>query len=100
GVAQVNLLGGSEREIKVNLNRNKMEAYGISPIQVNRAIASANLDFPTGRIKNLEEQILIRLAGKFRSVDEIGELAVTYKADGTPVKISEFAEVLDSNRNE
>ncbi len=32
GVAQVNILGGNEREIKVNLDRNKMDAYGISPL--------------------------------------------------------------------
>ncbi len=101
GVAQVNLLGGSEREIKVNLNRNKMEAYGISPLQVNMVIASANLDFPTGRIKNQEEQILIRLAGKFSSVEEIGELVVTHKGDGgTPIKIKDIAEVLDSSKDE
>ena len=100
GVAQVNLLGGAEREIKVNLNRNKMEAYGISPIQVNMAIASANLDFPTGRVKNQDEQILIRLAGKFQSVEEIGELAVAYKTDGSPIKINDLAEVLDSNKDE
>src|SRR5690606_19389625 len=100
GVAQINLLGGAEREIKVNLNRNKMEAYGISPLQVNMAIASANLDFPTGRIKNMDEQILIRLAGKFNSVEEIGQLVVGYKADGSPVKINEIAEVLDSNKDE
>lgn len=100
GVAQVNLLGGSEREIKVNLNRNKMEAYGISPLQVNMVIAAANLDFPTGKIKNEEEQVLIRLAGKFSSVEEIGQLAVTYKSDGSPVKINDIAEVLDSNKDE
>lgn len=100
GVAQVNLLGGSEREIKINLNRNRMETYGISPIQVNMAVASANLDFPTGRIKNEEEQVLIRLAGKFETVEEIGELAVTYKADGTPVRIKDIAEVVDSNKDE
>src|SRR5690554_524373 len=101
GVAQVNLLGGSEREIKVNLNRNKMETYGISPIQVNMVIASANLDFPTGRIKNTDEQILIRLAGKFSSVEEIGELVVTHKGDGgTPIKIKDIAEVLDSSKDE
>lgn len=99
GVAQVNLLGGSEREIKVNLNRNKLEAYGISPLQVNMVISSANLDFPTGRIKNQEEQILIRLAGKFSSVEEIGELVVTHK-DGTPIKIKDVAEVLDSSKDE
>src|SRR5690606_5804593 len=40
------------------------------------------------------------LAGKFSSVEEIGELAVVYKADGSPVRINEIAEVLDSNKDE
>lgn len=100
GVAQVNLLGGSEREIKVNLNQNRLEAYGISPLQVNMAIASANLDFPTGRIKNPDEQILIRLAGKFSSIDELGQLIITHQADGSPIKLNDVAEVVDSNKDE
>ncbi|UCS94877.1 efflux RND transporter permease subunit [Echinicola marina] len=99
GVAQVNLLGGTEREIKVNLDLNKMEAYGISPLQVNQAIAQANLDFPTGKLKSDEEQILIRLAGKFKSVTEIGDLIVSY-TDGSPIKIQDIAEVVDSQKDD
>ncbi|QDH78868.1 efflux RND transporter permease subunit [Echinicola soli] len=99
GVAQVNLLGGAEREIKVNLDQNKLNTYGISPLQVNQAIAQANLDFPTGKLKSDKEQILIRLAGKFTNVDEIGELVVTY-TDGSPIKIKDVAEVVDSNKDE
>lgn len=99
GVAQVNLLGGAEREIKVNLDQNKLNTYGISPLQVNQAIAQANLDFPTGKLKSDKEQILIRLAGKFTQVDEIGELIVSY-ADGSPIKIKDVAEVVDSNKDE
>ncbi|GGF22455.1 efflux RND transporter permease subunit [Echinicola rosea] len=99
GVAQVNLLGGAEREIKVNLDQNKLNTYGISPLQVNQAIAQANLDFPTGKLKSDEEQILIRLAGKFSRVSEIGELVVTY-ADGSPIKVKDVAEVIDSNKDE
>src|SRR5690606_20425972 len=64
------------------------------------AVASANLDFPTGRIKNEDEQVVIRLAGKFETVEEIGELAVTYNADGMPVRVMGIAEVLDSNKDE
>ena len=99
GVAQVNLLGGTEREIKVNLNQNKLEALGISPLEVNRAIASANLDFPTGKLKSDEEQILIRLSGKFSSVDEIRNLVVTQKGPST-IRIKDLAEVVDSKKDE
>ncbi|MFC4873163.1 efflux RND transporter permease subunit [Negadavirga shengliensis] len=99
GVAQVNMLGGAEREIKVNLSSSKMDAYGVSPLQVNRAIASANLDFPTGKIKNPNEQLLIRLAGKFNDVAEISQLVVS-TANDSPVKIKDIAEIQDSFKDE
>lgn len=99
GVAQVNLLGGTEREIKVNLNQNKLEALGISPIQVNQAIATENLDFPTGKLISDDEQILIRLAGKFTSVDEIRNLVVAQNG-ASIIKIKDLAEVVDSNKEE
>ncbi|WP_339925220.1 efflux RND transporter permease subunit [uncultured Cyclobacterium sp.] len=99
GVAQVNLLGGTEREIKVNLNQNKLEALGISPLQINQVIASENLDFPTGKLKSDNEQILIRLAGKFSSVDEIRNLVVAQNGSST-IRIKDLAEVVDSKKDE
>jgi HAE1 family hydrophobic/amphiphilic exporter-1 len=95
GVAQVNILGGTEREIKVNLDRNKMEAYGISPLQVSRVVNNGNLDFPTGRLKNQDGQMLIRLAGKFTSLEEMEKLVVAYRPDQSPILIQDIAEVQD-----
>lgn len=95
GVAQVNILGGAEREIKINLDRNKMEAYGITPLQVSQAIGSGNLDFPTGRIKNAESQTLVRLAGKFSSLDQIGASIVAYRTDESPIRLKDIADVED-----
>lgn len=100
GVAQVNMLGGTEREIKVNLDRNKMEAYGISPILVTQKINASNLDFPTGRLKNEEGQILIRLAGKFNSVNELENLVIAYRQDESPIQLKEVAEVVDDFKDE
>ena len=51
GVAQVNIIGGQEREIQVNLDAVKMQAYGLSIPQVQQNILSSNLDFPTGNIQ-------------------------------------------------
>ncbi|WP_026953220.1 efflux RND transporter permease subunit [Algoriphagus mannitolivorans] len=100
GVAQVNMLGGTEREIKVNLDRNKLEAYGISPLMVMSKINSSNLDFPTGRLKNDEGQVLIRLAGKFHAVEDLENLVITYRNDESPIKLKEVAEVLDAFKDE
>lgn len=57
GVAQVSLTGGDEREIRVNLNANKVQAYSLSVPQVAQAVRSANLDFPTGNFKDADEQV-------------------------------------------
>ncbi|EAZ82669.2 efflux RND transporter permease subunit [Algoriphagus machipongonensis] len=100
GVAQVNMLGGTEREIKVNLDRNKLEAYGISPITVAQVINASNLDFPTGRLKNEDSQILIRLAGKFSSVEQIENLIIAYRDDQSPIQLKEVAEVQDDFKDE
>lgn len=100
GVAQVNMLGGTEREIKVNLDRNKLDAYGISPLQVVQKINASNLDFPTGRLKNSEGQVLIRLAGKFATVREIEELVIAYRQDESAIQLKELAEVIDDYKDE
>lgn len=100
GVAQVNMLGGTEREIKVNLDRNKLEAYGISPLQVVQTIRSSNLDFPTGRLKDVDGQVLIRLAGKFTSLQDVEELVVAYRPDESAIQLKEIANVEDSFKDE
>ena len=46
GVAQVNLIGGQEREIQVNIDADRLEGYGLSLLQVQNAVFTSNLDFP------------------------------------------------------
>lgn len=96
GVAQVSILGGNEREIQVNINKDKLETFGVSAFQVSQVINGANLDFPTGKLKGSDNQVLIRLAGKFTSLDDIRNLVIKTTPEGSPIKVSDVAEVLDS----
>lgn len=98
GVAQVNLVGGEQREIRVSVNQDKLEQYKLSIVDLQRSIQSANLDFPTGKVKNDESQVLIRLAGKIKSVDELRELAISTNDQGAPIKLKEVAEVEDTKK--
>ncbi|MBK8293200.1 MAG: efflux RND transporter permease subunit [Flammeovirgaceae bacterium] len=50
GVAQTNLIGGEEREIRINVNKNKLQAYSLSLPQLVQLIKTSNIDFPTGKI--------------------------------------------------
>ncbi|SFZ93630.1 hydrophobic/amphiphilic exporter-1, HAE1 family [Flaviramulus basaltis] len=98
GVARVTVIGGNEREIRVNVNRDKLKAYGLSILQVTQAISAANLDFPTGSIKDSEQQVTVRLSGKFKDVNDIKNLDIT-TGTGASVKIEDIAEVYDTTKD-
>jgi HAE1 family hydrophobic/amphiphilic exporter-1 len=98
GVAQTNLIGGEEREIRVNVDNEKLQAYKLSLPQLVNLIETSNLDFPTGKIKTQEEQVLIRLAGKYANLDDLRNLVITYNQNGGPVRLSEVAEVQDTKK--
>src|SRR5690606_13139132 len=99
GVAQVNLIGGQEREITVSLDAAKLESYNLSVLQVQQAILAANLDFPTGSVQTREQDILIRLAGKFKTVDELRKLVISNTPGGGQVRLSDIADVQDAQKD-
>ncbi len=95
GVGTITLLGARDREIRVAVKQNELEQHRVSILQILEAVRKGNLEFPTGKVENDEEQILIRLAGKFNSLDELRELVVATAPMGAPVKLSEVADVID-----
>ncbi|MFA6468588.1 MAG: efflux RND transporter permease subunit [Bacteroidota bacterium] len=95
GVAQVVLSGGDEREIKVNLDADKLRSYGLSILQVTQGIKNANLDFPTGKIKDADGQFIVRVAGKFTSIEDLRELVVARSRQGGDVRLGDVAEIQD-----
>jgi HAE1 family hydrophobic/amphiphilic exporter-1 len=99
GVGSVQLLGGEEREIRVNIDQEKLTVYGLSILQVNQAINNANLDFPTGRIEQGNSQTVVRLTGKFTQLEQLKNLIVSTSRTGSTVKLKDIAEVIDSKRD-
>ncbi len=98
GVGEIAIIGGNEREIRVNLDAQKLEAYNLSSVQVLQAIQSSNLDFPTGKIKNDDGQMVIRLSAKLKSVAEIQNIVISVDDKGSKVKLKDLAEVLDTSK--
>lgn len=99
GVAQVSLIGGQEREIQVNVDPKKLQAFNMSVLQLRQIITNANLDFPTGKVKTANEQILIRLAGKYKNVDQLRNLVLKTTEDGTQVRLTDVADVQDAQKD-
>lgn len=99
GVAQVSILGGEEREIRININADRIEQYGLSLLQVTQAVQTANLDFPTGKVTNEDNSVRIRLAGKFLSLDDIRMLVVGKSKFGSSIFLKDIAEIQDGIRD-
>lgn len=96
GVGSINLIGGNEREIQVNLDMDKLSAYGLSPTQVNMAIANANLSFPAGNVENSSNRFSIRLDEKLTKVDDLRNLQIAQAKDGGRILLSDVANVTDA----
>ena len=96
GVAKITLVGGQAREIQVNLDAQRMYAYGISPIQIQGVIRSANLDFPTGSLRSSETNTAVRLSGKLKSVDDIRNLVIMTMPTGAQIRLKDVAEITDA----
>ncbi|HUI11380.1 MAG TPA: efflux RND transporter permease subunit [Bacteroidota bacterium] len=99
GVGQITLVGGDEREIRVNVDASKLRSCGLSLLQVDQMIRSSNLDFPTGKVEEGGAQFIVRLAGKYRSMDEIRRLVIGETRGGGCIRIADVAEVEDGRKD-
>ena len=98
GVAEVQVIGGEKREIRVNVDKEKLKLYGLSLASINQAIAAANVEFPTGKVKNTGEQMTVRLSGKFQSIAQLKDLVLS--SSGTSVvKLGDVADVADNSED-
>ena len=95
GVAQVNIIGGRKREIRVNVDAKKLEGYGLSIGQVQQLIAASNMEIPAGKIKTRENSTSIRLLGKIQDVEQLRNLTLTSQ-NGVEIRLSDVADVQDT----
>ena len=100
GVARIDIIGGREREIQVNIDPQKLEGYGISLMQIQSAILTSNLDFPTGSVKTSEQDILIRLSGKFKNLEELRNLVVFDDPKNfIQIRLKDVADIQDGEKD-
>lgn len=95
GVGSVNVSGGSEKEIKVVLNQDKIRGYGLSESGIAGIIASENLNTPLGNIDQGNKELTLRVKGEYESLEDIKNLPVTTAA-GSVIRLSDVAEVYEA----
>jgi len=95
GVGAVQISGGKERQIKVNIDVEKLKAYKLSVLQVLSVIQSANMEIPAGNVENKSSVYSVRLAAKYASLNELSNTVIATTPNGGKVKIMDVAEVED-----
>lgn len=98
GVGQINLIGGNERQITVNLNKNKLEAFGLSPSQVIGIVNASSLSVPAGSIKSNESEYAIKFDSKISNVDDLRQMPIIRYSSGGQILLSDVAEVVDGQK--
>lgn len=93
GVAQVGRVGGSDREINVILDPDKMAAFGVTAPQVNDALRQFNTDEPGGRADIGAQEQTVRVLGSATTVAKLRETSIP--AAGRFVRLSDVAEIGD-----
>lgn len=82
GVAQAAVSGGLEREIQVEVDPDRMQAYGLTIAEVSQALARANVSGGSGTILQGRYRYPLRTMGEFQEVDEIRDVVVAQQPAG------------------
>lgn len=99
GVGRVSLVGSDLREIRINLDPQKIRAYGLSIAGITQILRASNLDFPTGAVKGQETQSIVRISGKFVSIADMRNLVVSRSREGGEVRLGDIAEIEDGHQD-
>lgn len=102
GVAAVNVSGGDEREIQVQVKKDALLRYGIGILDIQQAVQQASLNVPAGRVQTGAEEFSVRILGEFKTPEEIGETYITVREQGPEgaerkVRLADIATIVDAN---
>jgi hydrophobic/amphiphilic exporter-1 (mainly G- bacteria), HAE1 family len=92
GVAAVEIRGGLRRQIRVDLDRDRLLALGLSAGEVTRLLREENLNRPAGKVEEGNLDLYLRTVGEFETAAQVGATVVAVR-DGRPVYLRDVAAV-------
>jgi HAE1 family hydrophobic/amphiphilic exporter-1 len=95
GVAQVDLWGEFKREVRIELDPDRINALGMPIDRVLQAVRDANLDLPAGKIEQGRYEVTLRAPSEFANLDQVRNTVIMERED-TPVTLGQIAEVTDT----
>lgn len=97
GVAALDVWGGLEREIQVNVDPAMVRSLGLGLDRIVQAIREATLSVPVGFIEQDRFDVTLRTPGEFVSIDELRDTVIAVR-DNAPIYLGQIARVLDTHQ--
>jgi len=98
GVSQAEVVGGAIREILVQPDPRKLAIYDVTIEDIRRALASSNVSFPGGKIRQGVLELSLRIAGEFENLDEIAQTNLP-RPGRRPLRVGDVARVFDATKD-
>jgi multidrug efflux pump len=94
GIGEIHVMGFRDRNVRVWYDASRLEAQGLTVLDVNRAIQREHQEVPAGRIEGKEREMNVRAQGEAIDLSSFSNLVVTY-VNGAPVRLKDVAVVED-----
>ncbi|MBI3912557.1 MAG: efflux RND transporter permease subunit [Armatimonadetes bacterium] len=94
GVGQVFLVGGRERQVNIWLDPDKLRAYGLTVVDVTRAVQAQNIQIPGGDVEQGARELTLRTRGRVPRVEEFNHIVLANR-EGHPVTLEDVGFVED-----
>src|SRR5690606_4319178 len=94
GVGQIEMIGGRERQIRIEVDPAKLAGYGLAVDDVSEALQAQSLDLPAGHVTEGAQEYTVTTRGEVHSPEEISDIVIT-GLGGAAIRISDVATVID-----
>ncbi|MBW3660561.1 MAG: efflux RND transporter permease subunit [Gemmatimonadetes bacterium] len=94
GVGNILLGGYREREVRIWVDRGRLEAHDLTAGEFVQALQEQNVEVPGGNLESGARETIVKIQGEVPSVEEFGGLVVAYR-DGAPIRVRDVARVED-----
>ncbi|MHB9024342.1 MAG: efflux RND transporter permease subunit [Armatimonadota bacterium] len=96
GVASVEISGGDVREVRVEVDKGRLQAYGLNIMQVANALQVENLNLPSGTIKEEAKNFAVRVMGEFTDPEQIRGVHIPMAMGNPNLTVGDIATVRDT----
>ncbi len=96
GVANVEVAGGRERKILVEVDKVRLASFGIPIDEVTSTLGANNLNLLSGEVERTRDKYLVRMIGEFETMEQIKNLGLRMTPTSSMIRVKDVASVKDS----